>query len=134
MSLTLCLPLQERVRLGAWVRPSKAGQCCGPFGSGGLSVRVRRGAQDYVLTYLWAHSTQPNSKTSYYFRLASEDGWSANTWNHLDRDLHADLATAFGFTQFGNVMLVAVTVFNHYSNGDPGAFDFDRFELVPDPL
>lgn len=132
--LTLCMPLGNQDRLSVWIRPDKVGYCCGPYGTAAFTISFRKGTQGYTISYSWSYSSNKDSKTHKFVRL-DEDGWNwtAGQWNHLDVTLQNELTAYFGITDFANVMITQVHVYNHYSNGSPKGFDIDDIELIPLP-
>jgi len=130
--LTLCMPLGKQDALSVWIRPDKVGYCCGAYGTAAFKISFLKGTQGYTISYSWSYSSQDSSKTHEFVRL-DEDGWNwkANQWNHLDVILQDELTTYFGITDFKNVLISRIYVYNHYSNGSPKGFDIDDIELIP---
>ncbi|NOZ02373.1 MAG: LamG domain-containing protein [Deltaproteobacteria bacterium] len=132
--LTLCMPMGVQDRLSVWIRPDKVGYCCGPYGTAGFNIAFAKGTQGYSITYSWSYSSNKDSKTHKFVRLTEAPfQWQAGQWNHLDVVLQDELNAYFQITDFGNVMITQVHVYNHYSNGSPKGFDIDDIELIPQP-
>ena len=132
LTLHPCMPLGAGVDLSLWVRPAQTGHCCGQFGSAGLRLTFRQGTRERRLNYLWAHSTQPDTRDERFIRLGDPPfRWVPDQWQQLEVALHEELEEHFNIGDPANVLLLEVHIFSHFANGSPGGFDVDELGLRP---
>jgi DNA-binding transcriptional ArsR family regulator len=113
-----------------WVYPTMVGTLNEEYPSSGIYFRFSNastGQTAFEIRYFWSLSADVHNTTQIIDVFISS--WSANQWNHLSRNVTADVQSFFGSTNLSDIVLTSVQAKYHFSNGSPGAFYIDDLEL-----